>query len=211
MTSSSAWLAAAARRGADSRGRAGDRTARAQRSRQRRPALSQSTRGSSSSASRSSAVRGRDGRSRDLHLPVEAVTPGRQGEGTQITKRTGPNQALDQLLHRVNRGAARLVQLFPPRGLIGDIRLPARTTPIGGWSAGCAVSTASGTGAGCAATYLKERWPAHNGVELFNPVALGTSRYRYRGAQIPLPWTAGYVALRDHATAMDYLEGLIAR
>jgi hypothetical protein len=60
-------------------------------------------------------------------------------------------------------------------------------------------------------TYLKERWPAHNGVELFNPVALGTSRYRYRGAQIPLPWTAGYVALRDHATAMDYLEGLIAR
>ena len=32
-----------------------------------------------------------------------------------------------------------------------------------------------------------------------------------RGAQIPLPWTAGYVPLRDHATAMDYLEGLIAR
>jgi hypothetical protein len=48
-------------------------------------------------------------------------------------------------------------------------------------------------------------------VELFNPVATGISRYRYRGAQIPLPWTSGYVALRDHATAMDYLEGLIAR
>jgi hypothetical protein len=53
--------------------------------------------------------------------------------------------------------------------------------------------------------------PAHEGVELFNPVALGTSRYRYRGAKIPLPWTAGYIALRDHATAMDHLEGLIAR
>ena len=60
-------------------------------------------------------------------------------------------------------------------------------------------------------TYLKERWPAHNGVELFNPVAVGTNRYRYRGAQIPLPWTAGYIARRDDATAMDYLEGLIAR
>jgi hypothetical protein len=24
----------------------------------------------------------------------------------------------------------------------------------------------------------------HEGVELFNPVALGTSRYRYRGAKI---------------------------
>jgi hypothetical protein len=60
-------------------------------------------------------------------------------------------------------------------------------------------------------TYLKERWPAHEGVELFDPARLGISRYRYRGARIPLPWTAGYIALRDHATAMDHLEGLIAR
>ena len=35
--------------------------------------------------------------------------------------------------------------------------------------------------------------------------------HRYRGAKIPLPWTSGYIALRDHATAMDHLEGLIAR
>ena len=60
-------------------------------------------------------------------------------------------------------------------------------------------------------TYLKERWPAHNRVELFNPAAVHITRYRYRGAQIPLPWTSGYIALRDHTTAMDYLEGLIAR
>ena len=62
-----------------------------------------------------------------------------------------------------------------------------------------------------APNYLKERWPAHNDVELFNPTAVHTTRYRYRGAQIPLPWTAGYIALRDHTTAMDHLEGLIAR
>jgi hypothetical protein len=72
-------------------------------------------------------------------------------------------------------------------------------------------NTENGTGGWLRRTYLKERWPPLAGVELVNPVALGTSRYRYRGAQIPLPGTAGYVALRDHATAMDSLEGLIAR
>ena len=60
-------------------------------------------------------------------------------------------------------------------------------------------------------TYLKERWSAHEGMELFDRARLGISRYRYRGARVPLPWTAGYIALRDHATAMDHLEGLIAR
>lgn len=34
-------------------------------------------------------------------------------------------------------------------------------------------------------TYLKERWPAHNGVDLFNPAAVRIERYHYRGAQIP--------------------------
>jgi RNA-directed DNA polymerase len=31
-------------------------------------------------------------------------------------------------------------------------------------------------------------WPAHGKVVLFNPAAVHTERYRYRGAQIPKPW-----------------------
>ena len=31
-------------------------------------------------------------------------------------------------------------------------------------------------------------WPAENGVTLFNPGAVRTTRYRYRGAAIPSPW-----------------------
>jgi hypothetical protein len=59
--------------------------------------------------------------------------------------------------------------------------------------------------------YLTERWPSHNDVELFNPAAVHTTRYRYRGARIPTPWEQGVIAYRDHPTAMDHLEGLIAR
>jgi hypothetical protein len=31
-------------------------------------------------------------------------------------------------------------------------------------------------------------WPSDNGVTLFDPGKVGTSRYRYRGAVIPTPW-----------------------
>jgi RNA-directed DNA polymerase len=31
-------------------------------------------------------------------------------------------------------------------------------------------------------------WPHHNGMTLFNPAAVRTTRYRYRGAAIPDPW-----------------------
>ena len=31
-------------------------------------------------------------------------------------------------------------------------------------------------------------WPEEDGVTLFNPGAVGTTRYRYRGAAIPTPW-----------------------
>jgi RNA-directed DNA polymerase len=33
-------------------------------------------------------------------------------------------------------------------------------------------------------------WPAEGGVTLFNPAAVRTTRYRYRGAAIPTPWTS---------------------
>jgi RNA-directed DNA polymerase len=33
-------------------------------------------------------------------------------------------------------------------------------------------------------------WPTHGEVVLFNPAAVRTERYRYRGAQIPSPWAS---------------------
>ena len=33
-------------------------------------------------------------------------------------------------------------------------------------------------------------WPASHSRVLLNPTTVGTSRYRYRGAAIPTPWTA---------------------
>jgi RNA-directed DNA polymerase len=34
-------------------------------------------------------------------------------------------------------------------------------------------------------------WPADDAVTLFNPGAVRTTRYRYRGAAIPSPWQSG--------------------
>jgi len=157
-------------------------------------------------------VAGRREHAEALIAEVEQVIAplGLKAKVKQITKHTGPDQAPDQLLHRVNRvlrgwwhyfrhgvSSATFAYLrhFAYWRVVGWLRRRHRKRNWG-W---------------LRRTYLTERWPAHGGVELFNPVALGTSRYRYRGAQIPLPWTSGYVAMRDHATAMDYLEGLIAR
>ncbi|MGZ6652402.1 MAG: group II intron reverse transcriptase/maturase [Solirubrobacteraceae bacterium] len=155
-------------------------------------------------------VRGRHGRMVIHTYPSKRALQSVKNKVRDITKHTGPDQAPDQLLLRVNRvlrGWCNYFRHGVSSRTFAYLRHYAYWRVVGwlrrrhrkrnwGW---------------LRRTYLKERWPAHGGVELFNPVALGTSRYRYRGAKIPLPWTAGYIALRDHATAMDHLEGLIAR
>ncbi len=155
-------------------------------------------------------VRGRHGRMVIHTYPSKRALQSVKTKVKQITKHTGPDQAPDQLLHRVNRvlrGWCNYFRHGVSSRTFAYLRHYAYWRVVGwlrrrhrkrNWS-------------WLRRTYLTDRWPAHDGVELFNPVALGTSRYRYRGARIPLPWTTGYVALRDHATAMDYLKGLIAR
>ena len=155
-------------------------------------------------------VRGRHGRMVIHTYPSKRALQSVKAKVRQITKHTGPDQAPDQLLQRVNRvlrGWCNYFRHGVSSRTFAYLRHYAHWRVVGwlrrrhrkrNWS-------------WLRRTYLTERWPAHDGVELFNPVALGTSRYRYRGAKIPLPWTAGYIALRDHATAMDHLEGLIAR
>ena len=154
-------------------------------------------------------VRGRHGRTVIYTYPSKRSLQAVKAKVKQIT-RTGHNQTLDQLLHRLNpvlRGwcdyfrhgvSSRTfdyLRHYAWRRVVSWLRRKHRKR---NWR-------------WLRRRYLPGWWPTHGTTELFNPVALGTSRYRYRGAKIPLPWTAGYVALRDHATALERLEGLIAR
>jgi hypothetical protein len=34
----------------------------------------------------------------------------------------------------------------------------------------------------------RSSWPSSQNMELFNPEKVGTTRYRYRGSNIPTPW-----------------------
>ena len=155
-------------------------------------------------------VRGRHGR-RVIHTyPSKRSLQTVKAKVRQITHHTGPDQAPDQLLHRVNRvlrGWCNYFRHGVSSATFGYLRHYAywrvvgwlrRKHPKRNWR-------------WLRRTYLTERWPSHNDVELFNPAAVHTVRYRYRGAQIPTPWEQGVIAYRDHTTAMDYLEGLIAR
>ena len=155
-------------------------------------------------------VRGRHGRTVIHTYPSKRSLQAVMAKVRQITKRTGPDQAPDQLIHRVNavlRGWCAYFRHGVSAATFGYLRHHAYWRVVG-W---LRRRHRKRNWRWLRRTYLKERWPAHNGVELFNPVAVRIERYRYRGARIPLPWTQGYVAMRDHATAMDHLEGLIAR
>jgi len=48
-------------------------------------------------------------------------------------------------------------------------------------------------------------------VVLFNPGAVRTTRYRYRGKSIPTPWEQDVLALREPSLTLERLEGLIGR
>jgi RNA-directed DNA polymerase len=50
-------------------------------------------------------------------------------------------------------------------------------------------------------------WPTHEDIELFNPGSVAVSRYRYRGAKIPVPWEGDG---REAAVGLEQLQLLIA-
>ena len=200
---------AGARRGAERRGRAGDRAARSQALAGEDPRCVD-RRGVRLLGFAIKRVRGRHGRMVIHTYPSKRSLQAVKAKVRQITHHTGPDQASDQLLQRVNRvlrgwcnyfrhgvSSATFAYLrhYAYWRVVGWLR---RKHPKRNWG-------------WLRRTYLKERWPSHNDVELFNPAAVRTERYRYRGARIPTPWEQGVIAYRDHTTAMDYLEGLIAR
>jgi RNA-directed DNA polymerase len=115
---------------------------------------------------------------------VKAVT----GKVKALCRGTGTNQPLDALLRRLNAALRGWCAYFRPgvssaafgylrqyawRRVLGWLRRKHRRSTWkdirrrycgGGW------------------------WPASDDRELFNPAGVHTTRYRYRGKQIPTPW-----------------------
>jgi len=123
--------------------------------------------------------------------------------------RTGHNQTLDQLLHRLlpvlrgwcayfRHGASKrtfnYLRAFTWRRVVQWLR---RKYPKANWR-------------WLRRRYLPGWWPAHEGVVLYNPAGVAVTRYRYRGTKIPTPWEIGEVATRDPATSLERLQTLIA-
>jgi hypothetical protein len=118
--------------------------------------------------------------------------------------RSGTNQSLDQLLHRLNP----CCEAGAPTSAPGNPRGPSNTWPTtrGAESPdGCDASTPNGTGAGRDATTSPVGGRPAGRRWLYNPATVSTTRYRYRAARIETPWQSGRIASRD---APGYLEQL---
>ena len=73
---------------------------------------------------------------------LRAVT----GKVKTLCRQIDTNQPLDALLHPAQPGAAGLVRLLPARGVLRDLRLPARLHLAPGHRTGCAANTAGSPG-----------------------------------------------------------------
>jgi RNA-directed DNA polymerase len=152
--------------------------------------------------------RGRHGRRYVYTYPSKPSLAAVKATVRAIT-RTGHNQTLDQLLHRLlpvlrgwcayfRHGASKrtfnYLRAYTWRRVVQWLR---RKHPKANWR-------------WLRRRYLPGWWPAHNGVVLYNPAGVAVTRYRYRGAKIPTPWEIGEVATRDPTTSLERLQTLIA-
>jgi len=124
--------------------------------------------------------------------------------------RTGHNQTLGQLLHRLNpvlRGwcayfrhgvssrTFNYLRAFVWRRVVCWLR---RKHPKANWR-------------WLRRHYLPGWWPTQDEVALYNPGAVVITRYRYRGQKIAPPWETGEIATRDQTARLERLQTLIAR
>ena len=129
------------------------------------------------------------------------------GKVKQIT-RTGQNQTLDQLLHRLNpvlRGWCAYFRHGVSSRTFNYLR--AYT-----WRRVTIWLRAKHHGRDwrwLRRHYLPGWWPTAETVGLYNPGAVKIDRYRYRGSKIPTPWEQpDYQQL---SFDLEHLEALIAR
>ncbi len=147
--------------------------------------------------------RGRRGRPGIFLFPSKAALATVKAKIKQIT-RSGTNQSLDQLLHRLNpvlRGwcayfrsgqcsrTFQYLRQYTWRRVTGWLR---RKYPKRSWR-------------WLRRHHLPRWWPTGTETVLYNPAAVSTTRYRYRAARIETPWQSGRIASRD---ANGYLEQL---
>ena len=152
--------------------------------------------------------RGRDGRRHVYTYPSKPSLAAVKAKVRMIT-RTGHDQTLDQLLHRlrpvlrgwcayfrygVSKQTFNYLRAFTWRRVVQWLR---RKHPKANWR-------------WLRRRYLPGWWPTFNGVVLYNPAGVAVTRYRYRATKIPTPWEIGEVATRDPAISLERLQTLIA-
>jgi RNA-directed DNA polymerase len=152
--------------------------------------------------------RGRHGRLHVYTYPSKPSLAAVKAKVKAIT-RTGHDQTLDQLLHRLNpvlrgwcayfrHGVSKrtfnYLRAYTWRRVVRWLR---RKYPKANWR-------------WMRASHLPGWWPTCNGVELYNPGGVAVTRYRYRGAKIPTPWQLGEVRRKDPAAILERLDRLIA-
>ena len=152
--------------------------------------------------------RGSDGRCFVYTYPSKRSLMAVKAKVRQIT-RSGHNQTLAQLLHRLNpvlRGwcayfrcgvssqTFAYLDAFTWRRVVCWLR---RKYPKRNWR-------------WLIGHYLPGWRPTDGTVTLYNPAKVATTRYRYRGAKIATPWEAGWIARRDPVCGPERLENLVA-
>ena len=134
---------------------------------------------------------GRDGRPHVYTYPsARSLAAVKGGEGDQAV---GLQPAARPAPAPAQPGAQGLVRLLPKRGLLAHLQLPACLHLAAGRSL-AAPETPQGKLALAAAPLPPRWWPTDGTTVLFNPGGVRTTRYRYRGKNIPTPWEQDVLA-----------------
>jgi RNA-directed DNA polymerase len=150
---------------------------------------------------------GRNGRPQIYTYPSQRSLQAVVGKVKQIT-RTGYDQTLDQLLHRLNpvlRGWCAYFRHGVSSRTFGYLRAYVwRRVTI--W---LRHKHHRRNWRWLKRRYLPGWWPTAETVGLYNPAGVKTTRYRYRGGKIPTPWEQP--EYEQLAFDLERLEALIAR
>ncbi len=150
---------------------------------------------------------GRNGRPQVYTYPSKPSLQAVMGKVKQIT-RTGPNQTLDQLLHRLNPVL---------RGWCNNFRHGVSSQTFNYlrayvWRRVIIWLRHKHHGRNwrwLRRRYLPGWWPTADTVSLYNPAEVKITRYRYRGSKIPTPWEQP--EYEQLSFDLERLEALIAR
>jgi RNA-directed DNA polymerase len=150
---------------------------------------------------------GRNSRPRVYTYPSKRSLQAVTGKVKQIT-RTGQNQTLDQLLHRLNpvlRGWCAYFRHGVSSRTFNYLRAYTWRRVII-WLRG---KHHRRNWRWLRRRYLPGWWPTAETVGLYNPGGVKIIRYRYRGSKIPTPWDQPYY--QQLSFDLEHLEALIVR